>query len=59
MESGNKVERREPLFDKHIPVKVVNGPDINADSLVCRLLMRYRSGAGGQVDKSYRLEVYF
>jgi len=57
MEAGNKVDRRNPLFDKVIPVRVVNGPEINSSSLQCRLLMRYHTQKGGQVDKSYRLEL--
>ncbi len=55
--TGNTIDRRDPLFDRIIPVKVVNGPKIDSNSLVCRLLMRYKTLAGGQADKSYRLEV--
>lgn len=57
MEAGNKVDRANPLFDKIIPVKIVNGPEIDSNALVCRLLMRYRTTSGGQVNRSYRLEV--
>ena len=57
MEAANKIDRANPLFDKVIPVKIVNGPELNSNSLVCRLLMRYRTCSGGQVNKSYRLEV--
>ncbi len=54
---GNKVDRKNPLFDRTIPVKVVNGPKIDQNSLVCRFLIRHQTLSGGQTEKSYRLEV--